>query len=76
MTIDLNNLAEVQAARAAELKAELAAIDPTDTFAQYWAQSAVASVERDYKAGRFFTLTPAQRKRAAKAMRNLKPVTR
>ncbi|WP_156912313.1 hypothetical protein [Roseibium algicola] len=43
---------QINAERAAELKAELASIDPADTFSQYWAQSPSASVIRDYKAGR------------------------
>lgn len=54
--IDLNNMTEVKAAREADYQAELATIDPTDTFAAYWAGSASASVIRDYKAGRVTTI--------------------
>lgn len=50
--IDLKNMAEVKAAREADYQAEIAKIDPADTLALYWAQSASASVIRDYKAGR------------------------
>lgn len=49
---DLNNLAEVKAARESDYQSEIANIDPRDTLSLYWAQSASASVIRDYKAGR------------------------
>lgn len=54
--MDLNNMTEVKAAREADYQAEVATIDPRDTLALYWAQSASASVIRDYKAGRVVTV--------------------
>jgi len=54
--INLNNMTEVKAAREADYQAEIANIDPGDTLALYWAQSAGASVIRDYKAGRVVTI--------------------
>lgn len=54
--INLNNMNEVNAAREADYQAEIANIDPRDTLALYWAQSASASVIRDYKAGRVVTI--------------------
>lgn len=49
-------MTELKAAREAEYQAEIAKIDPRDTFALYWAGSASASVIRDYKAGRVTTI--------------------
>lgn len=43
---------ELKAEREADYQAEIASIDPKDTLALYWADSAGASVIRDYKAGR------------------------
>ncbi|MDE3796970.1 hypothetical protein I7G59_06430 [Sinorhizobium meliloti] len=54
--IDLNNMTEVKAAREADYQAEVAAINPDDALAIYWAGSASASVIRDYKAGRVTTV--------------------
>lgn len=56
MAINLKNMAEVKAAREADYQAEIAAINPADTLALYWAGSASASVMRDYKAGRVSTV--------------------
>lgn len=69
---------EIRAARAAELEAELAEIDPADTFALYWADTVSASVLRDYRAGRVETIR-AERRRArrnAEALKRAKKVER
>lgn len=63
--IDLNNMTEVKAAREADYQAEIANIDSTDTLALYWAQSASASVIRDYKAGRVTTINADKLRRAS-----------
>lgn len=47
--------AEVEYARQAEYEADLAAAKG-DSFAEYWAGSASASVMRDYRAGRVVTV--------------------
>lgn len=76
MTTDITP--EIQAARAAELAAELAEIDPADTFALYWADTVSASVLRDYRAGRVETIR-AERRRArrnAEALKRAKKVER
>jgi hypothetical protein len=69
---------ELTAARDADHAAEVARIDPRDTFALYWADSASASVLRDYKAGRVTTINAdrLRRKRNRAALANAIRVTR
>jgi hypothetical protein len=66
----MTDMDKIKADRDAEYRAEIAAIDPADTTALYWAGSASASVMRDYKAGRTVTINAdrLRRKRNAAAL--------